>query len=364
MPSASTSTDTCRTHVGDARRHRPLPQPQRAGRDGRRDRRRSSTGRDETGGETRSTPRSSTTTPEDLYERALRVPVDDARRHDRQGQRDVPDVDRLRRDELVGRGGSRSCSPPAGGSTTRPTTRRCCACSARCARSRSTSSARTARGSRSSSTRCSKPRPDGEPPHVRYRGVRRHRAARVRARAAARPRSGRGVRGARALGAHVAAHADPAGDRRSIPGLDVAAAYRPAGDGDEVGGDFYDVFQIGRGRLGGRARRRLRQGRRGGVVTALVRYTLRAAAVRIRAAVGGARGPRRRPAPARHRPLLHRRDRAAAPRRSPTPRPSCGPATRSSSTRTVSPKGAATASSTARRGSPRRCGARRRPPPR
>ena len=28
-------------------------------------------------------------------------------------------------------------------------------------------------------------------------------------------------------------------------GLDVAAAYRPAGSGDEVGGDFYDVFQTG-----------------------------------------------------------------------------------------------------------------------
>ncbi len=31
----------------------------------------------------------------------------------------------------------------------------------------------------------------------------------------------------------------------SIPGLDVSAAYRPAGDGSEVGGDWYDVFQLG-----------------------------------------------------------------------------------------------------------------------
>ncbi len=30
-----------------------------------------------------------------------------------------------------------------------------------------------------------------------------------------------------------------------IPGLDVAAEYRPAGDGHEVGGDFYDVFNVG-----------------------------------------------------------------------------------------------------------------------
>ncbi len=29
-----------------------------------------------------------------------------------------------------------------------------------------------------------------------------------------------------------------------IPQLDIAAAYRPAGDGREVGGDFYDVFQV------------------------------------------------------------------------------------------------------------------------
>lgn len=32
-------------------------------------------------------------------------------------------------------------------------------------------------------------------------------------------------------------------DPPSISGLDVATAYRPAGDGDEVGGDFFDVFE-------------------------------------------------------------------------------------------------------------------------
>jgi serine phosphatase RsbU (regulator of sigma subunit)/anti-sigma regulatory factor (Ser/Thr protein kinase) len=30
-----------------------------------------------------------------------------------------------------------------------------------------------------------------------------------------------------------------------IPGLDIAAGYQPAGEGNEVGGDFYDVFQVG-----------------------------------------------------------------------------------------------------------------------
>ncbi len=29
-----------------------------------------------------------------------------------------------------------------------------------------------------------------------------------------------------------------------VAGLSIAAAYRPAGDGREVGGDFYDVFQV------------------------------------------------------------------------------------------------------------------------
>lgn len=65
----------------------------------------------------------------------------------------------------------------------------------------------------------------------------------------------------------------------AIPNLDVAAAYRPAGDGSEVGGDFYDIFQIGTddwvvaiGDVCGK-------GVDAAVVTALARYTLRAAAV-------------------------------------------------------------------------------------
>lgn len=65
-----------------------------------------------------------------------------------------------------------------------------------------------------------------------------------------------------------------------IPGLEVFAAYRPAGSGDEVGGDFYDVFQIGTddwvfavGDVRGK-------GVEAAVVTALARYTIRAGAVR------------------------------------------------------------------------------------
>jgi sigma-B regulation protein RsbU (phosphoserine phosphatase) len=66
-----------------------------------------------------------------------------------------------------------------------------------------------------------------------------------------------------------------------VPGLDVAAVYRAAGTGEEVGGDFYDVFQVGAddwvvciGDVCGK-------GVEAAVVTALVRYTIRAAAVRL-----------------------------------------------------------------------------------
>jgi sigma-B regulation protein RsbU (phosphoserine phosphatase) len=64
-----------------------------------------------------------------------------------------------------------------------------------------------------------------------------------------------------------------------IPGLELAAAYRPAGDGMEVGGDFYDVFQIAPadwcvviGDVCGK-------GVEAAIVTSLARHTVRAAAV-------------------------------------------------------------------------------------
>jgi sigma-B regulation protein RsbU (phosphoserine phosphatase) len=67
-----------------------------------------------------------------------------------------------------------------------------------------------------------------------------------------------------------------------IPGLDVAATYRPAGWGDEVGGDFYDVFETGPddwvvvlGDVCGK-------GVEAAKVTALARYTIRTAAMQTR----------------------------------------------------------------------------------
>ena len=65
----------------------------------------------------------------------------------------------------------------------------------------------------------------------------------------------------------------------NVPGLEIAAVYLPAGAGHEIGGDFYDIFQVGGddwvialGDVEGK-------GVDAAVVTALVRYTIRAAAV-------------------------------------------------------------------------------------
>jgi len=64
-----------------------------------------------------------------------------------------------------------------------------------------------------------------------------------------------------------------------IPGLDLAAAYHPAGHGAEVGGDFYDVFPVGAddwvvtlGDVCGK-------GYDAAIVTTLVRHTIRALSV-------------------------------------------------------------------------------------
>lgn len=67
-----------------------------------------------------------------------------------------------------------------------------------------------------------------------------------------------------------------------IPGLDVGAAYRPAGSGAEVGGDFYDIFQIGPNEWAIAIGDVVGKGALAATVTALVRYTVRAAAVQVR----------------------------------------------------------------------------------
>ena len=66
-----------------------------------------------------------------------------------------------------------------------------------------------------------------------------------------------------------------------IPGIDIAAAYRPAGSGDEVGGDFYDVFEVGDGDWVVVIGDVCGKGAEAAVVTALARYTIRAAAATV-----------------------------------------------------------------------------------
>jgi serine phosphatase RsbU (regulator of sigma subunit) len=62
-----------------------------------------------------------------------------------------------------------------------------------------------------------------------------------------------------------------------IPGARLAARYRAAGELNEVGGDFYDVFERGAGEWALLVGDVSGKGAEGAAVTALARYTLRAA---------------------------------------------------------------------------------------
>jgi phosphoserine phosphatase RsbU/P len=68
----------------------------------------------------------------------------------------------------------------------------------------------------------------------------------------------------------------------TIPGLHVSAEYRSAGAGDEVGGDFYDVFETGDGDWSIVVGDVCGKGAAAAGVTALARYTIRAVAMRTR----------------------------------------------------------------------------------
>ncbi len=65
-----------------------------------------------------------------------------------------------------------------------------------------------------------------------------------------------------------------------IHGIEVAARFRAAGDGNEVGGDFYDLFDIGDSHWAIVMGDVCGKGARAAAMTALARYTLRAAAMR------------------------------------------------------------------------------------
>ena len=74
-----------------------------------------------------------------------------------------------------------------------------------------------------------------------------------------------------------------------MPGLAVAVRFIAAGEGIEVGGDFYDVFRAGDGRVAALIGDVCGKGPEAASVTALARHTLRAAAAYERAAVRRAR---------------------------------------------------------------------------
>lgn len=61
-----------------------------------------------------------------------------------------------------------------------------------------------------------------------------------------------------------------------VPGVELASSYRPAGDGEEIGGDFFDVFPLEEGRWGIVLGDVSGKGSHAAALTALIRYTLRA----------------------------------------------------------------------------------------
>lgn len=64
----------------------------------------------------------------------------------------------------------------------------------------------------------------------------------------------------------------------TLPGCVIATGYEPAGDGTEIGGDFFDVFPLDDGRWGLVLGDVSGKGAEAAAVTALTRYTLRAIA--------------------------------------------------------------------------------------
>jgi integral membrane sensor domain MASE1 len=66
----------------------------------------------------------------------------------------------------------------------------------------------------------------------------------------------------------------------AVPRIESAAYFRPAGEGQRVGGDFYDLFETGDGGWALAVGDVVGKGPRAAALTALARYTLRAASVR------------------------------------------------------------------------------------
>ena len=67
----------------------------------------------------------------------------------------------------------------------------------------------------------------------------------------------------------------------NIPKMEVAELYQPGGEGLEVGGDFYDVFDLGTGHWGVVIGDVQGHGAEAATVTSLARYSLRAESLRL-----------------------------------------------------------------------------------
>jgi PAS domain S-box-containing protein len=72
-------------------------------------------------------------------------------------------------------------------------------------------------------------------------------------------------------------------DPPTIDGVELAARYRPAGEGIEAGGDFYDAFEIGEGEWTVALGDVCGKGPDAAALMGMVRHTIRAAAIRERA---------------------------------------------------------------------------------
>lgn len=65
-----------------------------------------------------------------------------------------------------------------------------------------------------------------------------------------------------------------------VPGLEIAARFRPAGEAYDVGGDFYDIFETGTGSWAIAMGDVCGKGPDAAALTAMARYTIRATAIR------------------------------------------------------------------------------------
>ena len=132
----------------------------------------------------------------------------------------------------------------------------------------------------------------------------------------ARDRQRAPVRGAGQRRAHAPALAAAAGAARR-PGHRACGALHPAGEGNEVGGDFYDCFRTGDGEWAVVIGDVCGKGAEAAAVTALARYTVRASATLHSESPGVARGPQRRHPPRIPTAVLHRALRLAVAARRP-----------------------------------------------